>query len=202
MNVYWVIPMSAGVSLKGEIFQLKIWTWLAPTVKFEFSSVCQEKLNCSIITNIPKTQGLNTNRISSQSWDMFNSAQRGDLLIIVPGTQEVRGSFLTPDSSVTTTEWRELFNIWKGLARGFSENPFFDFSSNSQLSNLTRISMRTAPLNILQELCRTGRKGLHTHAHTHTCTHPPLFKLEYLKCIWPWCHFTPNNEQHMQTRRG
>lgn len=163
MNVYWVIPMSAGVSLV-----LKICTQLAPTVKFEFSSVCQEKLNCSIITSTPKAQWLNPNRISSHSWDMFNSAQVRDLLIIVPGTQEVRGSFLTPDSSVTPTEGRELFHIWKGLARGFLRTPFFDFSSNSQFSNFTGISMRATPLNILQEPCRTGRKGLHTHTCTHT----------------------------------
>lgn len=88
------------------------------------SSVSQEKLDCSIITKIPKAQWLKTNRISSHSWDMFNPARLGDQLIIVPRTREVRGSFLTPDSSVTTTERRELLNVWKGLSRRFSKDIF------------------------------------------------------------------------------
>lgn len=125
LNAYRVIPISAGIPpLSAENLDITGFR-----CEVQIASVSQERPG---VTNIPKARLLHTNRISSPSCDVFNPARLGICSLYGSwGPRRQEGSFLTHDSSVITTERRELSNIWKNLARGFSEFPFSDFSSNS-----------------------------------------------------------------------
>lgn len=106
LNAYEVIPMSAGVPpLSAENLDI---TGFCGEV--QIASVGQERPG---VTNIPKARLLHTNRISSPSCDVFDPARLGICSLYGswgPRRQE-EGSFLTHDSSVITTERRELSNI-------------------------------------------------------------------------------------------